>query len=86
MENKLIQKDKHNCISFWYPVLQELGIPTPKTELVELTLDQCVDIVYTLDGKPSEAMDWLKSGDDYYCIDMAKGEQSFKWGDRSWAD
>lgn len=40
-----------NCISYWYPVLQQTGVPTPKTQIVHTDID-LMKLVYQDDGFP----------------------------------
>lgn len=47
----LLEARKLNCLSYWYPTVERLGIPTPKTKIYRAPQD-CVDFLReTLYGK-----------------------------------
>ena len=41
------------CISYWLPILQAAGLPTPKTEILRTD----VELIYLLDGKTPSGFD-----------------------------
>jgi len=43
-------QNEMNNLAFWYPRLVELGIPTPKTVIEELTPEETRDLVTVFDG------------------------------------
>lgn len=52
MENRRLgdENDTHNCMSFWYPRLLHLNIPTPKTALEEIDHDEVRSLLSVFDG------------------------------------
>lgn len=49
-------------LSFWYPILQDLGVPTPETYIIKHKLN----LMTLLDGIPVEGLEKLVDDIDYF--------------------
>lgn len=58
---KQIGSSKPNCLSYWYPKLQGLGIPTPETEILTLTTEEYLNLWRILDNEYSPVLTKIKS-------------------------
>ncbi|MFA6046457.1 MAG: hypothetical protein WC718_15840 [Phycisphaerales bacterium] len=47
-----------NCISYWFPKLEALGVPVPKTRILRVP-EELDDIYAVIDGMPSRAASWV---------------------------
>lgn len=46
-----------NSLSFWYPMLKNMGLPTPKTHIIHTT---GFELVKMIDNYPIEEINWLQ--------------------------
>lgn len=42
----------NNCLSYWFPLLDQAGLPVPRTIIVRASREAHRDLYHLLDGRP----------------------------------